>query len=88
MACGIESAILIEAGFLDVVEKVVVVTAPLETRIERTMQRDHSTRESVLNRIARQMNEEKKQEKADFVISNEVNTPLIPQVCHIIASLF
>ena len=87
-ACGIESAILIEAGFLDVVEKVVLVTAPLETRIERTMQRDHAARKSVLNRMARQMKEEEKMEKADFVISNEMNTPLIPQVCHIIASLF
>lgn len=86
-ACGIESAILIEAGFLDVVEKVVVVTAPLETRIERTMQRDHAARKSVLNRMARQMNEEEKMEKADYVIRNEVNTPLIPQVCHIITSL-
>ena len=87
-ACGIESAILIEAGFQDVVEKVVMVTAPLETRIERTMQRDHASRESVINRIARQMNEEEKMEKADYVISNEENTPLIPQVCQVIASLF
>ena len=87
-ACGIESAILIEAGFLDVVEKVVMVTAPLETRLERTMQRDHASRKSVLNRMARQMNEEEKKEKADYVIDNEVNTPLIPQVCHVIASLF
>lgn len=87
-ACGIESAILIEAGFQDVVEKVVMVTAPLETRIDRTMQRDHASRESVINRIARQMNEEEKKEKADYVISNEENTPLIPQVCQVIASLF
>lgn len=86
-ACGIESAILIEAGFQDVVEKVVMVTAPLETRIERTMQRDHASRESVINRMARQMNEEEKKEKADYVISNEENTPLIPQVCQVIASL-
>ena len=86
-ACGIESAILIEAGFLDVVEKVVMVNAPLETRIERTMQRDHASRTSILNRMARQMSEEEKKEKADYVINNEVNTPLIPQVCHVIASL-
>ena len=86
-ACGIESAILIEAGFQDVVEKVVMVTAPLETRIERTMQRDHASRESVINRMARQMNEEEKKEKADYVISNEENTPLIPRVCQVIASL-
>ena len=52
------------------------------------MQRDHAARKSVLNRMARQMKEEEKMEKADFVISNEMNTPLIPQVCHIIASLF
>ena len=87
-ACGIESAILIEAGFLDVVDKLVVVTSSLETRIERTMQRDHVTRESVIKRMAQQMDEEEKKEKADFVICNEVNIPLIPQLCNVIASLF
>lgn len=88
VACGIESAILIEAGFQDVVERIVAVTASLETRIERTMQRDGASRKSVQNRIARQMNEDEKKEKADFVINNDENTPLIPQVCHVITSLF
>ena len=37
---GIESAILFEAGFDDVVDSVIMVSAPIEVRIERAMQRD------------------------------------------------
>ena len=88
MTCGIESAILIEAGFLDVVNKVLVVTSSLETRIERTIQRDHVTRESVIKRMAQQMDDEEKKEKADYVIYNDANIPIVPQLCNVIASLF
>lgn len=50
----IESAILVEAGLRDCIDELWLVTAPLETRIQRVMQRDNCTREMVLARIARQ----------------------------------
>ena len=50
----LESAILSEAGMEDCVDEVWVVRAPLETRIQRVMQRDGSTREQVLCRIRHQ----------------------------------
>ena len=43
-----ECAILYESGFDHLVDSVIVVTAPLNVRLERIMQRDHISRESAL----------------------------------------
>lgn len=84
---GIESAILIEAGFASEVDKIVLVYAPEEVRIRRAVARDASSREAIRRRIASQMSDEKKREQADFVIMNDGETPLIPQIVQLIASL-
>ena len=62
---GIESAILIEAGFAGEVDVVVMVYAPEEIRVQRAMKRG----------------------QADFVIVNDGETPLIPQVLALITFL-
>ena len=77
---GIESAILMEAGFSNEVDKIVMVYSPLDVRIKRVMKRDSSSYEEILQRINRQMDDEIKKEKADFIIFNDEETPLIPQV--------
>lgn len=65
-----ETAILFESGsYLDC-DIVILVTAPLETRIERTKLRDNCSRESVLQRISNQMPEDEKIKKSNFVIHN------------------
>lgn len=51
---AIETALLAESGIDKVVDKIIRVDAPLETRISRAMQRDNSTREKVLQRMAQQ----------------------------------
>lgn len=84
---GIESAILIEAGFSGEVDVVVMVYAPEEIRLQRAMERDASTRELIEKRIRSQMSDEKKRMQADFVIVNDGETPLIPQVLELITSL-
>lgn len=84
---GIESAILIEAGFIGEVDVVVMVYAPEEIRIERAVKRDASSRELIEKRIRSQMSDEKKRDRADFVIVNDGETPLIPQVLALITSL-
>lgn len=84
---GIESAILVEAGFADEVDKVVMVYAPEEIRIARAVRRDASSHEQIEKRIRSQMNDEEKRRYADFVIANDGTTPLIPQVLELIASL-
>ena len=46
-----ETAILFESGSYKDCDKIITVTAPLETRIERVIQRDKTSRENVLKRI-------------------------------------
>ena len=66
-----ESAILFEADFQKYVDRVVCVSAPLQTRIERVMQRDGISREKALEWINRQLSQEEKERRADFVIVND-----------------
>ena len=77
---AIESAILFESGFDDIVDKVVTVYAPLELRISRVMKRDHTSREKVLERINSQMSDDERNQRADFVIENDGLTPLDEQI--------
>lgn len=65
-----EVAILFETqGHLQC-DKTILVTAPLDVRIERTMKRDHVTKEEVLLRIQNQLPDEEKVKLADYVIQN------------------
>ena len=84
---GIESAILIEAGFAGEVDVIVMVYAPEEVRVQRAMKRDVSSRELIEKRIRSQMSDEEKRGRADFVIVNDGETPLIPQVLALITFL-
>ena len=65
-----EVAILFETGGNKTCDKVILVTAPLETRIERVMKRDQISRNAVLDRIKNQMPDEEKIMLSDFVIHN------------------
>lgn len=85
---GMESAILIEAGFAREVDIIVMVSAPLEIRVERVLQRDKSSRELVMQRIRHQMCDEEKKNSAGFVIVNDGESPLIPQVLELISFLY
>lgn len=75
-----EAALLFESSSYKMCDKTIMVTAPLELRIKRVMQRDGFTREEILSRNARQLSEEKKIELADFVIRNDDTELVIPQV--------
>lgn len=83
---AIESAILIEAGFHDVADKVIVVEAPLPLRIRRVVERDHTTEEQVRARIARQLSDEERCRAADLVIIND-GSDFSPQLKSFIESL-
>jgi dephospho-CoA kinase len=65
-----EAAILFESGSYKDCDKIILVTAPEETRIQRVMSRDKVTKEQVLERIKNQWNDVKKIELSDFVIQN------------------
>lgn len=78
-----EAALLYESGNYRSLDKIIVVTAPLEVRIARVTERDKASRETVLGWISKQMPEEEKVAQADFVIQNDGKHPLIPQVLEI-----
>lgn len=72
----IECAILYQAGFDTLCDKVVAVTAPEEIRLARAVARDHSTMEKVRARIHAQ-EAEKDVKRADIVINNDGQTPIL-----------
>lgn len=65
-----EAAILFESGSYKDCDKIILVTAPKEIRIQRVMQRDNVTKEAVEARMANQWEDEKKIKLSDFVIQN------------------
>ena len=65
-----EAAILFESGRYKDCDLIVTVVAPIESRIERVIKRDNSTRELVLKRINAQWTDEERILKSDFIIEN------------------
>jgi dephospho-CoA kinase len=75
-----EAALLFESSSYQMCDKTIMVTAPLELRINRVMQRDKLTRAEVESRNTRQFSEENKIQLADFVVRNDDTELVIPQV--------
>ncbi|MBN8576536.1 MAG: dephospho-CoA kinase [Cytophagales bacterium] len=76
-----EAALLVESGSYKELDYLVLVSASVETRIARVLGRDaHRTRQDVEAIITNQSTEETKLQQADFVIHNNNDTLLIPQV--------
>lgn len=75
-----ESAILFEKNYGKYFDKIIFVSAPEDTRLQRVMKRDDCTEENVRSRMRLQMSEETKISKADFVIYNDGDKALEPQV--------
>lgn len=75
-----EAALLFESGSNKQLDFVIGVTCSTELRIDRVMGRDGSSREAVIARMQKQMNEEEKMKLCDFVITNDEKTAIIPQV--------
>ena len=75
-----EAALLFESSSYKMCDYSIMVTAPLELRIDRVMLRDGLTRDEIESRNARQFSEEKKIQLANYVISNDDTELVIPQV--------
>jgi len=75
-----EAALLFESGSVSGLDYVIGVFAPTHMRLQRVMNRDNSSREDVLNRMNRQISEEIKMRLCDFVIMNNEQELIIPQV--------
>ena len=65
-----ESAILFESGSYKDFDYVITITAPLEVRVARVLQRDDTEREPVMKRINAQWTDDQRVSKSDFVIEN------------------
>lgn len=75
-----EAALIFESGVQSQLDYVIGVSAPVELRMHRAMQRDNLSREQVMERMDRQINETIKMRLCDFVIVNDEKKPVIPQV--------
>ena len=65
-----EAAILFESGSNKYCDTVITITSPLETRLQRVIERDKTDRESVLKRMQNQWTDEQRTAKSDYVIHN------------------
>jgi dephospho-CoA kinase len=83
-----EAALFFESGTDKEMDYMVGVTAPLELRISRVMHRDNISREAVLNRMSKQMPENEKMAKCHFVIQNNEEELLKPQVFQLHSHFF
>ena len=78
--CIKEAALIFESGAHEHLDYVIGVTAPAPLRILRTMQRDGVTKEEVFARMDKQMDDIIKMKLCDFVITNDEQEMLLPQI--------
>lgn len=81
--CIKEAALLFESGSAEGLDYVIGVFAPTALRIKRVVQRDNLTPEQFKNRMNKQMDEEIVKKLCDFIIVNDEQQLLIPQVIKI-----
>lgn len=76
-----EAALLFESQSYKQLGKIITVFAPEELRIKRVIKRDaHRSSAQISDIIRKQMADEKKMEMADFIIYNDDQQLVIPQV--------
>lgn len=75
-----EAALLFESGSVRGLDYVVGVQSPQPLRIQRAMERDGSTHDEVLARMNRQLDETIKMKLCDFIIHNDEQQAVLPQV--------
>ncbi len=78
-----ETAILFENNLQDKFDYIINVSANLDLRIVRVMTRDNQSHENVLKRVANQIDDSDKCTRSDFVIYNNEDDFIIPQVIKI-----
>lgn len=78
-----EAAILFESGFYKFMDKTIAVVTNEKERIERVMKRDGVTVEMVQERIRNQWNDQQRMELADYIIGNNDNELVLPQIIEI-----
>ena len=85
--CIKEAALLFEVGTAGNLDYTIGVQAPDALRIHRAMQRDNATRQDIITRMEKQIDQTIKMKLCNFVIINNEQELLIPQVLEIHNSL-
>ena len=76
-----EAALLFEAGSHKQLDRIITVFAPLAVRTTRVLRRDPQRSAADVSAImAKQLSEEEKMQRADYVLVNDNAQPLLPQV--------
>lgn len=75
-----EAALIFEAKVSERLDQVIGVSSPIELRIKRATERDKVNRDEVLKRMAQQLDEDLKMSQCNFVLINDEQQLLIPQV--------
>jgi dephospho-CoA kinase len=75
-----EAALIFESGAAEQLDYIIGVYAPTELRIKRIMERNGMTHEEVAKRMNNQIDERIKMKLCDFVIYNDEEQLVIPQV--------
>jgi len=75
-----EAALIFESGSAEHLDYVIGVYTPLPLRIKRVMERDNISKEDVLKRMSRQMDEDIKMRLCDTVITNDEQQMVTTQV--------
>ncbi|WP_026751832.1 dephospho-CoA kinase [Sediminibacterium sp. C3] len=78
-----EAALFFEAGSAEGMDKIIGVYAPDALRIQRVMQRDGLSREEVISRMQHQISQSLKMKLCDYVIQNDEQSLLLPQILKI-----
>jgi dephospho-CoA kinase len=83
-----EAALLYESGSWQQLDRIITVYAPQDIRQRRVLHRDpHRSAQDVLNIIGKQLSEEEKLRRADYVVRNDDQQPVLPQVLALHAQL-
>lgn len=75
-----EAAILFETAAYKNFDATVLVCAPLEIRMQRVQHRDQLSKEAIEERMKSQWSDEQKRKFADYILENDENQLLLPQV--------
>lgn len=78
-----ESAIAFETGIYKKMDANILVVAPAELRIERVMKRDRADAEAIKKRMEAQWSDEDKITLADFLVTNDEKSGVLPQILEI-----
>lgn len=79
-----ESAILFEAHLNGYFDAIICITASETTRLKRVMTRDRATTDQVKARMSNQLDEEEKCKQSDFILYNDDDHLVLPQLLTIL----